>query len=108
MNADQARIVLLEDALEQAQHTVSFLHGCLTSDGYKYAYPEQTIRHLERWEALVPLRKLCVHSFTAEGCESCAARNERFARIAEAHEVLADGPGTYAPEFIDRIKKEMG
>jgi hypothetical protein len=87
---DEARIVLLEQALEQAQNTVSFLHGCLTDPGYKYAYPEQTQRNLDEWAALVPRRPYCVHSFTVEGCESCAARVEGFERRAEAITVLEE------------------
>ena len=95
MTEEQARIVLLEQAVEQAQSTIEFLHGCLThpssehaSGGYRYAYPEQTERQLRRLEALAPRGPMCVHSFERPGCEACESRVRRAMRRGEALEVL--------------------
>ncbi len=85
MKKDQARIIILEDALIEAQHLVEFLHGCLTNPHYKYSYPDQTIRRLEKWNKLVPLPDLCVHSITKKGCKACVDRNERKMRLYEAN-----------------------
>lgn len=89
MTPEEARTVLLERELDQAAHTISFLHGCLTDDGYQYAYPEQTARHLERIRALVPEGRLCVHSVMTEGCAACVAGARRRALWAEAESVVS-------------------
>lgn len=89
MTVDQARIVLLEDALEQALSMVGFLHGCLTDPVFSYAYPEQTTALIEELRALAPERRVCVHSMTVAGCPGCTARVERFARRSRAVGVLA-------------------
>ena len=100
MTREEARIVLLEDALEQAQNTVSFMHGCLTDpaddtregfQGYSYAYPEQTLSHLAEWAALVPVRHYCVHSRHDPDCESCQAHIAKMKRLYEARAVLGIG-----------------
>jgi hypothetical protein len=72
MTLEEARTVLLERELDQAAHTISFLHGCLTDDRYQYAYPEQTALHLKRIRALVPEGRLCVHSCMTDGCDGSA------------------------------------
>jgi len=89
MSAEE-RIFLLEDALMQAQWTVGFLHNCLVNPdngemngGYSYAYPEQTLRHLEDWAKLVPLPPLCIHSRPEPGCESCKRGDEHRRRLYE-------------------------
>jgi hypothetical protein len=96
MTADQARIVFLEDALDQAVHTIEFLHGCLTEDSFSYSYPEQTAREIAEFRQLVPARTLCVHSVDARqrgvDCPGCAAREAYWQRRAQAHEALAADP----------------
>lgn len=92
MTPEQARIVLLEDALIQACHTVSFLHGCLTSDRFKYSYPEQTAAHLQEWKALVTIPSGCHHSRFHENCEACKDHAKRRAALEEANKVLSKSP----------------
>jgi hypothetical protein len=65
---------ILRDELEQARHTIAFLHGCLTDEGYRYDYPEQTVQALRAWEQQWPLRPGCVHSRTDPECPGCQAR----------------------------------
>lgn len=77
------RIFLLEDAVHQAIHTIEFLHGCLTDPIFQYAYPEQTLNHLEQLRELAPPPELCVHSFHKEGCASCESHQKHFQRKAE-------------------------
>ena len=96
MTKEEARIIILEDALRQAQWTVEFLHGCLVypdngemKGGYEYAYPEQTLDRLQEWRKLVPLPKLCNHSYNEIGCESCKNREEERTRLYEAKKVLS-------------------
>lgn len=102
MTEDQARIVLLTDELEEAQNLAWFLHGCLTDPGYKYGYPEQTLRLLERWRRLAPRSRACVHSFHNEDCAACAARFERRSRQLQAAHTLGylvpDGGQPVYPE----------
>jgi hypothetical protein len=89
MTPDQARIVLLEDALRQAQSTVQFLHGCLTSTAlHVYRYPEHTQRDLDKWAALASKRPLCVHSGPQPGCVACEDRLQRHIEIGEARRIL--------------------
>lgn len=94
MTKDKARIVLLEDALEQARNTIQFMHGCLTHPPqYYYAYPEHTEQMVEQINALVPERKYCMHSALRnnEDCESCAQRIERHTLRHEAEQILNKG-----------------
>jgi hypothetical protein len=74
MTKDEARIILLEAALRQAQHTVRFLHECLSGDGYIYRYPAQTLARLKTWAELVPPHEMCAHSGHHPGCVSCEQR----------------------------------
>lgn len=68
----------LEDALSQAVSTIEFLHGCLTSDGYKYAYPEQTAKRLKDFRELLPATPGgCCHSYHDSSCENCIWRRTR-------------------------------
>jgi hypothetical protein len=90
MNREAARIVILEDALIQAQHTVEFLHACLTESNYKYAYPEQTVKHLKRWRALIEPPEGCGHSVTQADCSHCQARGEHWRQLAEARRVSGE------------------
>ena len=96
MTKDEARIILLEDALRQAQHTVAFLHGCLTQPdngemkgGYRYAYPEHTQRRLEEWAKLAPPLPSCFHSGQHLNCESCIAHGATRYYMREAKSVLS-------------------
>ena len=73
MTTEEAKIILLEAQLRQAYHTITFLHGCLTSDGYKYSYPEQTLHRLKGIEKLLDIINLgsnqyCFHSGHNEDC----------------------------------------
>jgi len=88
----RAREILLSQALEQAQHTVEFIHGCLVEpEHYKFAYPEHTARQLEKWARLAPKREGCHHSFWHEGCSECDAHREAFRLREWAKEVLREG-----------------
>jgi hypothetical protein len=112
MTKHEARIVVLEDALIQAQHTVQFLHDCLTKTagqgksyeqpdiqeafpnlgacgGWQYAYPEHTLRRLEEWQKLVPVpAEKCFHSHKQEGCNACDESWQQRARLHEATRIL--------------------
>lgn len=88
MSREQARIIILEAELAQAYHTVSFLHSCLTEEGYSYGYPEQTIERLAKWKKMIRIRPGCIHSHTEPGCKSCKERDEFFMKLFDAKEVL--------------------
>jgi len=93
MTTEEAKIVLLEAQLRAAFHTISFMHDCLTSDGYKYAYPEQTLRKLDGIEKLLDIIDLqkypyCPHSVHKEDCPSCVEAQESRQRLVEASELL--------------------
>lgn len=89
MTPQEARIIVLENALRQAYHTTSFLHGCLTKKKvYKYSYPEQTEKHLKNWESLVDTDIGCLHSYQKENCESCAKRLDHSIKLNEANMIL--------------------
>lgn len=91
MTPEQARIVLLEKALEQAYNKIGFMHGCLTDPKmHSYAYPEQTVSFLSEVERLIKIREYCVHSRFEYGCESCKAGSVRREMIREAKKVLGD------------------
>lgn len=77
------RILILEDAIEQAQRTISFLHYCLVDPkGYKYEYPQQTISRMEKFEELYKPMKGCIHSMYKEDCNNCMQRLNRIKLIA--------------------------
>lgn len=90
MTRDEAKIVLLEDALRQAQHTVEFMHGCLTEpERYSYMYPDMTLREVERWAKLAPPFKFCVHSkMRTQDCEACEHHYQQMLIRSEACDVL--------------------
>jgi len=90
MTKEEAKIFILESAIEECHHTISFLHGCLTDSGFTYAYPDQTTSTLEYLEKLVPFKKLCFHSYDHGGCEACKERVEFFTKRAEALKVLEE------------------
>jgi hypothetical protein len=85
-----ARILLLESALHQAQNLVEFLHGCLTDPKYQYAFPDQTAYDLAEWGKLAPRPDfLCVHSRHDPECTSCQEHVNRMTAMAKANSVLA-------------------
>jgi hypothetical protein len=89
MTKEEAEIVLLKHALQEAQHCVGFLHGCLTDSNYKYAYPEHTIKNLKEWSKLSPISELvCYHSMMADDCPSCISNKKRHLEHLEALKVL--------------------
>jgi hypothetical protein len=105
MTEQEARIVVLEDALRQAQYTVEFLHNCLMCptdntkkgfQGYSYGYPESTLKHLEEWAAICPTARheieLCFHSKYYEDCKCCQIRSEQREQLFEARKVLGMSP----------------
>ena len=72
MTPNHARTILLEDALEDAQHTVRFLHNCLTHpETYSYAHPDMTVGKLAWWETLVKPHASCPHSRHDPMCTAC-------------------------------------
>ena len=88
MTPDQARIVLLEDALVDAQHLVEFLHGCLMDTNYSYAYPQHTQERLDEWRALAKPLRGCPHSFHRADCPACREHAAWLKRHHEARRVL--------------------
>ena len=90
MTPQEARIFLLECALMQAQHTISFMHGCLTNpEMYKYTYPDQTVDRLKWFETLAKPDEGCFHSSGAEpGCMECQKATEKRRKYREAMAVL--------------------
>lgn len=92
MTEAEAKIVLLEDALHQAQSLVEFLHGRLTNPQYRYAYPELTQRELQNWARLAPRPPACHHSNYAAGiragCHLCMGDGARRKPLLDAQEVL--------------------
>lgn len=89
MTKEEARAIMIEQELDQARNTISFMHGCLTREDHSYAYPEQTIKHLENIDALLgPTEHYCVHSIHKPDCESCQRHIEWMSLRHEAREVL--------------------
>ena len=89
MTKEEARIVLLEQAVMQAQNTIEFLVGCITEPGmYRYGYPKQTEQFLEELGKLVPRPKMCPHSGFKEGCEGCENTKKWHSDRRKALEVL--------------------
>lgn len=84
-NKNILRIMELEDAIEMAQHTIEFMHGCLTSpDRYKYAYPEHTLLNLEKLRNLYIPKEGCIHGVFHKDCDAC---NEKVNRIKKKVEL---------------------
>ena len=75
---------LLEKELQQAAHTVRFLHDCLTNPEHcSYGYPDLTLTHLKEWRDMLPSEKSCGHSITKFDCPSCQQRVTDFKRRKE-------------------------
>jgi hypothetical protein len=89
MTKDEARIVLLEQALFQAISTIEFLDGCLLyPKRYRYSYPKQTQDRLREFEKLVKPKEFCVHSMTVPDCPGCQQRVLEFIKRDEALKTL--------------------
>ena len=95
MTKQEARIIMLEDALRQAQDTVEFLHECLThpTGGYSYKYPEHTLQYLEEWKKLAlrvsdRLGKKCYHSMNKLDCECCQVNHTERLQFMQARRIL--------------------
>jgi len=89
MTKQEAEIILLKNALEQAQSVVRFMHGCLTSPQlYSYNYSEHTQEYLKEWEQLVPRGKYCVHSRYEPTCENCENSEKERLQLMKAKAVL--------------------
>ncbi len=89
MTKDEAEAILLRHALQEAQHIIKFLHGCLTNPMYKYAYPEQTLENLKEFEKLAPIEgSSCHHSMTVDDCPSCISGSKMYKERKEALKVL--------------------
>jgi len=99
MTEQEARIVVLEDALKQAQNTVEFLHNCLVNPvdrdkktgclGYSYKHPDHTLQELKKWKMLAPrLGKHCYHSSNEPDCEVCQVNHKERIRLYEARKAL--------------------
>jgi hypothetical protein len=83
-----ARNILLEAALVQSHHTISFMHGCLTEDRYEYAYPKQTTKQLKAISDLVEIPEGCPHSMHRPDCDSCIANAKLAEKMAWANQVM--------------------
>lgn len=89
MTKEEAKIILLEQELVQAYHTINFMHGCLINPtGYKYSYPNQTTKELNEIKKLVNIPRGCPHSLTSPTCESCQERNKRHQERTDALKLL--------------------
>lgn len=94
MTAEEAKIVLLEDGLIQAQSIIEFLHNCVvnsTDKGgvYSYIYPERTQDFLDYWGKIVKDdRSTCHHSGHDATCEACKKRVEYVKRLTKAKNIL--------------------
>lgn len=80
MTNTEAENVLLRQEIDQLCSTAEFLHGCLTQEGYKYGYPEQTASRLQAAKNWLPVKKAvpCAHSKTVVGCASCKERSQHY------------------------------
>ncbi len=90
MTPDQARIVILEDALIRSYHQLSFLHNCLTDEKFVYDYPEQLFRQLRAISDIIEIPPSCVHSSFERSCESCQESRVAYERLMRAKKELND------------------
>ena len=89
MTKEEARIVVLEDALGEAYHKIQFMHGCLTDpNNYRYAYPQMTENQLHEIEWLIDPPFTCPHSVFSPDCYACKDREKRRQLLTEALTVL--------------------
>ncbi len=102
INKSSDRIFLLEAELQQAMHTIKFLHMCLTQPKHaKYAYPNQTIQELEFWEKILPKEVMCEdHVFLSvhkKNCLACVKARKHYLRHKKLRKIFEDYP------FLDDI-----
>jgi hypothetical protein len=89
MTDEEAKLVLLEQALEQAISTIEFLNGCLLEPTqYNYAYPEQTQQKLTEFKKLIVINPRCIHSMYVSECESCQSRSKKWEQKEAAVNIL--------------------
>lgn len=93
--------MILEDALRGAQGTISFLHNCLVSDGYRYDYPQVTVDVLKKLAELAPRESVCGHLKIQYGCGGCNDRVNRFAAVAEARRTLEETKEQETAKYYD-------
>lgn len=98
MTEQEAKIILLENALRQACNKVDFLHNCLINPsngkmdgGYSYEYPENTLETLKYWETLIEPWSGCYHSAYNEDCKKCVKSRKNYQKLMEATSVLEQG-----------------
>jgi hypothetical protein len=92
MTTEEARIVILEDALIQSHCIIDFLHKCLTSkDTHIYQYPEHILKHIEYLKSIIEMPKHCHHSYYApdrgKECKPCEESRNHKLRLEEARNV---------------------
>jgi hypothetical protein len=93
MTTEEARIIVLEDALIRAHSITEFLHNCLTNkETYIYQYPEHILKYIEYLESLITIPNLCYHSYYApdrgQECKPCEENRERRIKLKEAKDVF--------------------
>ncbi|OHB65735.1 MAG: hypothetical protein A2Y76_01530 [Planctomycetes bacterium RBG_13_60_9] len=112
MTKDQARIVILEDALIDAIHQTEFLYGCLMTPsrneierilrrhkrmkvgqidgavGYSLDHPHQVRRDIRQWRKLVKVWRGCYHSRREPDCPACTEMAAYSKHLTEAKRVL--------------------
>lgn len=84
---DELQLMDFEDALDAARSTIEFLHGCLTHPNYKYVYPDQTERVIQKLDQLMKRPPLCVHSSRGKNRNTCPSCDWHLSRI-ERREIL--------------------
>lgn len=123
MTDQEARIVILENALREAQNTVEFLHCCLTNPsngkmngclnhpsngkmngGYSYEYPGYTLTCMEYWAKIAPrVPEVCFHSMNVPDCKSCQEHHrQRLEYIDACWTVIKDDM-----EFLGKLAMEF-
>jgi hypothetical protein len=85
---EEAKIIVLENLLRRAICKIEFLHGCLTRDDYKYAYPKMTLDFLEEANPFAPKLQGCYHSIRRSTCPACAEGDAYREKLAKAKEML--------------------
>lgn len=89
MTKEEAKIIVLENALLQAYNSIEFLHKCLIhKERYSYDYPEKTHNQLIEIEKLIEISHGCFHSKFHEDCLDCNNSLEKFKKLEEAKRCL--------------------
>ena len=91
MTKEKAKIILLEQSLDDAIHTIEFLEKCiLLPDNYVYTFPEQTQMKLKEYRTLVNYKEICFHSIDNVNCKGCQNRKKEFIKRQEALKILTE------------------